>query len=354
MAAYWILLFAPALQLVFVKNWWNKSRPLGLYIFGSVLTIFIGLRYNVGCDWLNYQDIYYRLSAMSLPEAMRTIDPAYAFLNWVSDRLGLGIYGANFVCAAIFCFGLIRFALRQPLPYVFLVTAFPMLITTVAMGQTRQATAIGLLMLAFNAFVDRRIFLYIALVFAASLFHSTAVIFIVAGLFLAKRRVIVPVIAGAVLAAVPVFVFMQSQLQQFINLYIQSEVFAYEGGGAAFRIYFNGLAIPAYMLVYRQWKRHFQDGRLYTIFLAISSLSFFALTISAVAADRMALYFMPLQAAVFARVPLLLGGKKWVWPLAALVIFVMSMFLWIWFKYATHSVCWVPYRNIIAPSLWGI
>ena len=72
-------------------------------------------------------------------------------LNWLAARTELGPYFVNTVCAALFAWGLVVFCRAQPRPWLALVVAVPYLVTVVAMGYTRQGTAIGLAMLALPA-----------------------------------------------------------------------------------------------------------------------------------------------------------------------------------------------------------
>jgi hypothetical protein len=112
----------------------------------------------------------------------------------------------------------------------------------------------------------------------------------------------------------------------------------------------NAFAFVAFCLFWKKWRARYQDTSVYAIFLGLSTLSFGAMAISTVAADRMALYFLPLQAAVMARLPTLIGGRQWGWPVSLAVIAGMCAVMGVWFTYATHAVCWLPYRNILAGS----
>ena len=68
-------------------------------------------------------------------------------LNWFAGQNELGFWFVNTVCGGIFSYGLIAFARSQPRPWLALAVAVPYLIIVVAMGYTRQAAAIGFVML---------------------------------------------------------------------------------------------------------------------------------------------------------------------------------------------------------------
>ena len=65
---------------------------------------------------------------------------------------------------------------------------------------------------------------------------------------------------------------------------------------------------------------------------------------SSTAIDRVAVYVMPLQLAVFSRMPLLLGDRM---SGRVLVIFLALAIQFVWLNYATHASLWIPYRMVV-------
>ena len=159
MWAYWLLFLVPAgLALNPIKFSKDINHILWTTV-GVLFILLIGLRYFVGTDFDNYL-IYYHTSitevqgiftgetginfAVSYGNA-----PGYMVLNALTQRLGIwglhGIYVVNTFCATFFVIGLVKFCKKQPLPWVALTVAVPFMVTAVAMGYTRQATALGFL-----------------------------------------------------------------------------------------------------------------------------------------------------------------------------------------------------------------
>ena len=103
------------------------------------LTIMIGLRHEVGGDWLNYLWNFEDIDGMSLtaifsqPSSI-TSDPLYLLISWLSSLLGLGIYGVNLICAAIFSIGLASLCRSFQRSLLGLSIAFPYLIIVVSNG----------------------------------------------------------------------------------------------------------------------------------------------------------------------------------------------------------------------------
>lgn len=117
------------------------NRPWAIWeswLIGTILTLFIGLRHEVGGDWFGYLPYLTRAEGLSLEEVFVFGDPGYNALNWLFASYSWGIYGVNLVSAAIFSAGLVVFCRAQPRPWVALCIAIPYLVIVVAMGYSRQ------------------------------------------------------------------------------------------------------------------------------------------------------------------------------------------------------------------------
>ena len=84
----------------------------------------------------------------------------------------------NVIAGSIFFIGVHSLARRQPDPLAFLVLLFPILIINMPMSGIRQGAAIGLICIAFSAFIDRRPVRFGFWVIIAAGFHSSAIVFL--------------------------------------------------------------------------------------------------------------------------------------------------------------------------------
>ena len=149
---YWLLFLIPAFLAV------SRLRPMahmGLptkqdrwpdiwrVIYVS-LVFMIGLRHEVGGDWIQYIEMLVSYSDTTTENNFGFQDPAFVLINMIASWLGMELYFINFVSAIFFSWGLVTFCRAQPRPWLALVVAVPYLITVVAMGYTRQGVAIGL------------------------------------------------------------------------------------------------------------------------------------------------------------------------------------------------------------------
>jgi hypothetical protein len=117
-----------------------------------------------------------------------------------------------------------------------------------------------------------------------------------------------------------------------------------ESTGGPIRVLMN---LPAALLLFgfwKKWGRMYDDRWLWSLFALLAVLSLFMVSQASTAVDRMALYLIPLQLVVYARLPVLMKGMV----SQRLVIFFMLAYLFavqfVWLVFAPHAPYWVPYR----------
>src|SRR4030095_5157013 len=159
-------------------------------MLGMILVcLAIGLRYKVGADWRTYEILYYYAGHASLGRLMRFGDPGFQLVSWSLQGVGADFVVLNLFCSVIFTWGLYRFVRVQPDPWLSCAVAVPYLIVVVAMGYTRQAVAIGILMAGLAAMKKgSSVFGFAIYVFAAALFHKTAVMVLPLVIFAGRRN----------------------------------------------------------------------------------------------------------------------------------------------------------------------
>lgn len=310
-------------------------------LLGAFFTLLIGLRYQVGGDWGSYLMHYYSAINEPIEVVFLQKDPGYAMLNWLSSRVGGGIYLVNTVCGAVVMAGMIVFARRQPQPLLAFVVAVPYMIVVVAMGYTRQSVAMGFELLALVFLVAGRFRLFVGLVICGALFHKSAVVLLpFAALASTKKRAWTWTWVGAV-TVVTFSLILMEHYERLWQLYVERGRVS-EGGGI--RVAMN--ALPAVLfLSFRDKMALNQYEKKLWAWIAIFSLAcvplvFFAST----AVDRVALYFMPIQMLVFSRVERLINDEFFR-PLARWgVVLGYGLVLWVWLNYASHAFAWLPYR----------
>jgi len=354
MAPYWLLFLLPAAMAVLnvaPSRKFSALWPAGWWAAFLVLVLMIGLRHAVGGDWAAYLEHLDIAIDQIFVEALVAKDPAYGLLNWAAGRLGASVHLVNMVCAGIFTWGLIAFCRMQPRSWLALTVAVPYLVIVVAMGYTRQGTAIGLVMLGLVTLMRGQTLKFVLWVALAATFHKSAVILIpLAALAGTRRRLWTA--TWVILAAVAMFVLMLQESVEALDAgYIKAE---YQSQGAGVRVAMN--ALPA--LLFLVWRKRFALApaqRTFWTWMSWGALVFIILLLvspSSTAVDRVALYWIPLQLFVWSRLPNALGQPNgantgWVW----VVVGYSALVEFVWLVFGSYAYTWLPYRFWLV-ELW--
>jgi hypothetical protein len=322
------------------RRQWNFSW---LIIWIS-LTLLIGLRHEVGGDWAPYLALLNAHEGERLASALFQRDPAYALLEWFGANVWGGIYLVNTVCAGIFSWGLLFFCQTQSRPWLALLVSVPILITVVAMGYTRQAVAIGLVMLSFGALQQRKIWLFISWIACAALFHATALLLAPLAIFFQSKNktfkfIIVFVGAGALLALL---------LQDYIEILYSDYILAqYSSAGTVPRLAMNALPAIFFLIFYERYGLTDTQKKLWIqmAILALGCVILLAALPSSTAVDRLALYLIPLQIFVLSNMPNALQESdtgRFLLVCGVIAYSAAAQFTWLF--WGVHSAEWLPYQ----------
>jgi hypothetical protein len=344
LAAYWALFafFAAGAIIAGSFTGENVRRPGAIFAIGAVaMTLMIGLRYNVGGDWQTYEFMYYSAGPLAFADALSIGDPAYQAVNWVAYNFDGDVWLVNSICAIFFVWGLFRLCRTQPYPWLALLVAVPYAVIVIAMGYTRQAVALGLIMAGIADFLRGgsvlRFGIYVA---AAALFHKTAIVaFPVVALATERNRLVnmLIVLAGGILLY---DLFLGDAMDNFVENYIRA---AYSAQGAAIRIAMNMLAAAVLWLGRRKLELARVEWKVWRNFslASVASLVFLVMSPSSAAVDRISLYIIPLQIAVLGRVPLIFKSRLFGTVVVASYCFAVEF---VWLNFAQFSDAWVPYQ----------
>ncbi|MCG7495010.1 EpsG family protein [Thalassobius sp. Cn5-15] len=343
MWTYWMLLAVPATAILLPIRLNENGRFIALFLFSLLLVLVIGLRHEVGGDWSTYLEHQLLIEKLPLAAAAAFGDPGYYVFSWISGRLGGGIYLTNTFCAIIFTLGVFCFSKSQPLPWVALFVAIPYLVIVVAMGYTRQSAAIGLALIGLTYLQRGQILKFVACIILGALFHKTAVVLLpIAGLTATKGRFWNALWVFAMLAIAGSQLLL-GQLNSLWGLYVAGGMTS-EGGNI--RIFMNLIPATLYLLFYKAMRLELQVQRLW-YWMALTSIACFCLVfLSSTLADRISLYFLPIQMFVFTHIYVILKS-----PLerAALLVAILGYYFlvqWVWLTMANHSSYWIPYQII--------
>ena len=346
MFPYWLLfsLFAAgAVQ-------YSRTEPAGrraslmLGIVALLAAVMIGFRYQTGGDWEPYLYIFDEISYLDFGDMLSLDDPGYNLLNWIAHAVGVDIWAVNLVCAAIFCWGLVKFANHQPNPWLAVVVAVPYLVIVVAIGYTRQAVAIGLIMAAIVSWDRGRIARFALYILLATTFHKTAVLALPLVALSATRNRVVTGISVVFFGWILYRYFLSESVERLITNYVEAE---YSSQGAAIRVAMNFVPAVIYLLFQRRFQINENQRRMWRYFslAALGTVALLVILPSSTAVDRIALYLIPLQLFVLSRLPEIFPQAGRPNPqVIALVLAYSALIQFVWLNYANHAEYWVPYK----------
>ena len=357
MLPYWVLFLVPAgmalLPVKFDKNINNILWAMAC-LHGILM---IGLRYQVGGDWDPYLVFLdsargVDLSIDYLLDASYGNATGYVLLNWAVSQLGLGaegIYVVNTFCGTIFMVGLVKYCRKQPIPWVALAVAIPYLVTAVSMGYSRQAVALGFFLWGLSILREGNELKYFALLILGSFFHLSVLIMLPLMLF-ARDKVqwwFYPFIGGFFVTIG--YMFFSIITPQFGNLVENySIILEYTAtrysAGAEIRTYLNATPVLFALFFWKRIKKISTDHKIIKWMSIASLIAIPAMSVGATLIDRLGLYLMPLQVALWPRIIAVQRNQmdRAMW--LAMVIVFYAIVLYVWLNFAIHAYAWLPYR----------
>src|SRR4051812_18111034 len=86
----------------------SRGSIAGWISFFLGFVVLIGLRTETGGDWFPYNDLTEIISFQSLGNALSSSEFGFAFVTWVSTRLGWGVYGVTTFCGTVLMYAVIK------------------------------------------------------------------------------------------------------------------------------------------------------------------------------------------------------------------------------------------------------
>ena len=349
MVIYWVIFIMATLLALNEKAFEYKgvkqtifNIPVAWLFLPLFVCVVIGFRFEVGGDWGAYLKYYERIEGVSFENVWLMKDPGYQVLNYIGYNVGGGIYTVNFLCGLIFVSGLMKFCSMLPRPMLGFVTAIPYMTIVIAMGYSRQACALSLIMLAIHSLMNVSIFRFIFWVVIAALFHKSAVLLMpVAALLNSKNRLVS--ILWILLAVVLSYItLLQDSVDGFYTNYVEAN---YQSQGALIRIAMCLVPSLIFIVFKKRFDMSLKEKQLWYWF-ALGSIGAFTLLLvssASTAIDRVALYLLPIQLVIFSYLPEVLGNRnKNIWIILICSYYALVQFVWLVF--ADNRSVWVPYQ----------
>jgi hypothetical protein len=338
---YWLMFVIPAWAILMP----GRLKPAQSWVPWAgvflLFTMMMGLRHEVGGDWFAYLPHFLDVGFLTLGEVITGSDPGYFLVNWLVSHAGGSIYHVNLFCAMVMMWGTVVFCRAQPNPWLALLAAVPFMLVVVGMGYTRQAVALGFALLALTALGNGRVRKFVIWIAIGATFHKSAVLLLPIAALASSRHRLLTAALIAVTTALLYYLLLADATEALWTNYVEAQ---YQSEGGLIRVMMN--VLPALLLfVYR--KRLVpepQERRLWLWIAAFALICLPLVPLASTAVDRVALYLIPIQLFVFARIPRLAQSTRSRTLLIVGAVAYYATVLFVWLNFATHAFAWLPYQ----------
>lgn len=338
---YWLMFVIPAWAILMP----GRLKPAQSWVPWAgvflLFTMMMGLRHEVGGDWFAYLPHFLDVGFLTLGEVITGSDPGYFLVNWLVSHAGGSIYHVNLFCAMVMMWGTVVFCRAQPNPWLALMAAVPFMLVVVGMGYTRQAVALGFALLALTALGNGRVRKFVIWIAIGATFHKSAVLLLPIAALASSRHRLLTAALIAVTTALLYYLLLADATEALWTNYVEAQ---YQSEGGLIRVMMN--VLPALLLfVYR--KRLVpepQERRLWLWIAAFALICLPLVPLASTAVDRVALYLIPIQLFVFARIPRLAQSARSRTILIVGAVAYYATVLFVWLNFAAHAFAWLPYQ----------
>jgi len=335
------------------------------YLIALFFIIFIGLRYEIGCDWEQYKSMFERYRPYSLIELLERnlVQNEKQKLQEIGHILitnfSQNIYTLNLVYSILFTLPLFYFCSKLKRKYFSLLISYPYYIVVIGMGPIRQAACTSFLMLSILFVSNKKYLMHFFITSISLLIHQFSILFnglIVISLLKQIRNIkLSKIYIFLILLMTLIFIYclpaITNKLLLYITLYKKSDINGttiIAPAKSAILIWIMNL-VPS--IVFLKNKKKFKiNSNLKSIFTSFSIVEILLLPIilfNSVIGYRLLLYIFPISIYITSLIPELniINIKKEF--TVNLIISIAFLSLITWLKFAYHSSCWVPYKNIL-------
>lgn len=343
----YVIVYLLLCALVPLGNIKGRKNVALLAIVSVILFAFVGFRWEVGCDWTGYLNIFEVTRQNSLEETLSGREPGFGLVNFILHNFDLEYFWVNVAGSFLFFVGLYLYACRQENPLAIVALSFPVLIINMPMSGVRQGIAIGFIMLAINAYRDGKRWLYAGTVLVGATFHQSAVLFLGLTPLIRLPKTVATVGIAAVVSAPAAYYAATGAVGFYTERY--GDVAA-DAAGAPFRTALLAVVgLVFFMILNKRWRKEYpHDYEIFAIASALMITSFPLALYVSIIGDRMGYYLIPFQIVALERVAILLRTDRMAPVYAVAPYFVLLVFFVIWINFSPlFDRCYLPYRSTL-------
>lgn len=367
-----IFYFVPFLFLAILTWLESTQRFVSLiknkylyFLIALFFIIFIGLRYEIGCDWEQYEKMFEKYTPNMIEIIRRglfekNIYGIYQELGHIFiTKISQNIYFLNLIYSILFSLPLFYFCSTLKRRYFSLLISYPYYIIVIGMGPIRQAACISFLMLSILFISKKKYFISFFLTIISLLIHQFSILFnglIFASSFrnikiikLSRKTIFLIILVSLIfLYCLPSIL---NKIYVYFTLYKkfdQNGIMLVPPAKSAILLWIMNF-VPSF--IYLKNKVSFNLNKnlnsIFTTFCITEILLLPIVLLQSVVGYRLLLYIFPTSIYITSLIPdlkLLNIRKNY---MVNIIISLAFISLIIWLKFAYHSSCWVPYKNIL-------
>ncbi len=339
---YWLTIILPIILSLLHDKISLQSSKILKHLYLIYLIIFIGLRFQVGGDWFQYEDIFRLTIERNIIFDVKN-DVIFTLLVRLIAIIGQDIVVLNLILALIFVYSINYFIDKETDWFLVYVTIIPIYIIIIGMGFIRQASAIAFFLLSTKLMFNNS-FIRSGLFFIFSLgFHKTILPYGIIYFLSIKNIYQFFLISLTLIASFILF------YDNFIRLlyYYAGEGVHFISFGSIQRLGIIFLFATIFIIFQKKLINNDNERRviltLSIIVLIITPFVFFYSS----AIDRLAFYAIPVQIFCIMRSHRLFKSKNKYLLFKLGIYFISLLIIFVWINFSIHKVGWLPYQNYL-------
>jgi len=308
-----------------------KDKGKGLRISIFILFVFLALRYNFGNDYPSYYKLFYYLDYQGRVDAK--IEIGYSWL--CSFFRPIGFFSLIIFLSGLYCLSLYQ-TIKRYVPQKYYWLILMSIISNADLvffgaSAIRQTAAFSIFLFALPYLETKKPIPYFIIVFVASLFHQSALVFtaLYPLMYLDLKNKKFVIVFGIITFAF--MTILKVQFENIINMVAASNFEKYierygeskqtlEGGTI-------GIIIRVIFLLLFLWAMRFENNKIRSVFLILSIICITIFTIrNMVMLQRFTLYFGYMMSFSFAYIlQLIKEKKKSIYPFVIAIILIWNI-----------------------------
>lgn len=348
------------IYLKFLNYHKNKNNSaFSLILFSFLIFIFVGFRYEIGGDWGSLNITYDNMSNYGLFDGLKIFSSKFVFLI-VYYFNNFEIFNETLILGCIFSYFFTKYLLSTNNFFLSLYISFPVLLIIAGMGYVHQGVAVVICWQILINYKDKTYKDVLIYTFIASLFHISALIFLMIlflklnnkqfkFVFLIFLYFLIFCSLYYIISDINLFRGSLLNLEDKFDAYLFDDY--YKSDGTMIRLLLFAPSIFIYTTINLKYSKNKEflkliQGSLCLIFLIITITILIRGSLFFAFADRLFIFFIFVQISIVNEYYQQYKFKDRVF-IDFLIYSIPVGYLLLWMLASQYSKYWDPYKNIL-------